>query len=218
MFRWALLVVALYGLLLVVLTLLLLSVASNWPLNPLNLLGVWEYWAFIFVQLLCQAALLLVPVRHSRARPTSRISLLPALIGAGLLMGILALGASLALLGLVRGDEAWNSPAEAWGPLVVGGLVWFGWSVMFFRLSRRDPLDVVSRQCRMLLKASILELLVAVPTHVVVRHRDYCCAGFLTFVGLVAGISVMLASFGPGVYFLFLDRWKQLHPWQSKGD
>ena len=64
-----------------------------------------------------------------------------------------------------------------------------------------EPADLVSRQCRALLKGSVLELLVAVPTHVVARYRDYCCAGFLTFIGLTMGVSVMLFAYGPAVFF-----------------
>jgi hypothetical protein len=54
--------------------------------------------------------------------------------------------------------------------------------------------------------------LIAVPTHVVVRCRDYCCAGFLTFIGLTMGVSVMLFAYGPAVFFLYVERWKRLHP------
>jgi hypothetical protein len=57
-----------------------------------------------------------------------------------------------------------------------------------------------------LLRGSILELLIAVPSHVIVRQRDDCCAPFATFWGIVTGISVMLISFGPGVLFLFAAR------------
>ena len=63
-----------------------------------------------------------------------------------------------------------------------------------------------------MLRGSILELLVAVPTHIVARSRDYCCAGFMTFIGLTLGISVMLFSYGPAVFFLYVDRWRRLHP------
>ena len=85
--------------------------------------------------------------------------------------------------------------------------------MIFFRLSRRaEPKDLVSRLCKYLLKGSILELLIAVPTHIVARCRDYCCAGIMTFIGLTLGTSVMLFSFGPGVFFLFVARWRRLHP------
>lgn len=85
---------------------------------------------------------------------------------------------------------------------------------LHFRCLARGPVrsDLVRCQCRLWLKGSILELLVAVPTHVVARHRDYCCAGFLTFCGIVFGAAVMLLSSGPGVFFLFVERWKRLHP------
>jgi len=74
---------------------------------------------------------------------------------------------------------------------------------------------LLSRQCSLLLKGSILELLIAVPTHIVARCRDYCCAGFMTFIGLTMGVAVMLFSFGPAVFFLYADRWKRLHPQRS---
>jgi hypothetical protein len=67
-----------------------------------------------------------------------------------------------------------------------------------------------------MLRGSILELLVAVPTHIVARSRDYCCAGFMTFIGLSLGISVMLFSYGPAVFFLYVDRWRRLHPAQAR--
>ena len=57
-----------------------------------------------------------------------------------------------------------------------------------------------------------VELLIAVPTHVVARCRDYCCAGLMTFIGLTMGVSVMLFAYGPAVYFLFAERWRRLHP------
>ena len=73
-------------------------------------------------------------------------------------------------------------------------------------------MDVVTRQCRLLFRGSVLELFVAVPTHVVARVRDYCCAGTWTFIGIATGLAVMLFAFGPAVFFLFVARWKRLHP------
>jgi hypothetical protein len=87
------------------------------------------------------------------------------------------------------------------------------WVFVFWRLSRKSqPESVVFRQCRYLLDGSILELLIAVPTHIVARSRNYCCAGFMTFLGIALGVSVMLFSFGPAVFFLYVDRWRRLHP------
>jgi hypothetical protein len=66
----------------------------------------------------------------------------------------------------------------------------------------------MSRICRFLVAGSILELLVAVPAHVLARSRSYCCAGAGTFWGIATGISVMLLAFGPAVFVLFARRYK----------
>jgi hypothetical protein len=58
----------------------------------------------------------------------------------------------------------------------------------------------------------VLELLIAIPSHIVVRNRHVCCADIATFIGISFGISVMLLSFGPVLFFLFADRWRRLHP------
>jgi hypothetical protein len=34
----------------------------------------------------------------------------------------------------------------------------------------------------------------------------------MTFIGLSLRISVMLFSYGPAVFFLYVDRWRRLHP------
>ena len=87
-------------------------------------------------------------------------------------------------------------------------LVWILWALIFFRWSRNtEPAAFIDKQCRFLFAGSVLELLVAVPTHIIARGRDYCCAGFSTFLGLTLGLAVMLFSFGPGVLFLYIQRW-----------
>ena len=220
--RWAFLVVGLYGLILVVLTLpvILLAFAGQVHVREaFDAYGVWQYWLWISVMMLGQAALLAVPVSLANRRPVARRSLLLPVSAAGLMMGCMAAGAAYASYEFnfqdrsFDGPKVWGMEWPWWSGVAVAMLVWTGWSVMFYRLSRNHlPQDVVSRQCKLLLKGSILELLVAVPTHLVARHRDYCCAGFMTFLGIVFGISVMLFSFGPAVFFLFVERWKRLHP------
>ena len=83
-------------------------------------------------------------------------------------------------------------------------------------MSHQTPAaDIVTRQCRWLIKGSILELLIAVPSHIYVRGRNDCCAGFATFFGITMGISVMLLSFGPAVFLLYRARMLRLKKAQA---
>jgi len=218
--RWALVVVLLYGLALVALTLPVLMAAFAPELDLSVMAGVfgqWEYWVWLGVMLLCQAGLLLVPVGVASGRPVSRRSLLAPVCVTGLLIGALVTGAVLAVFETVLN---WNTPrggsveGEIYHLVIataIGIAIWVFWTIAFYRLSRdKEPAGVVTRMCRYLLGGSILELLVAVPTHIIARCRNYCCAGFMTFLGIVFGISVMLFSFGPGVFYLYVGRWRRL--------
>lgn len=90
---------------------------------------------------------------------------------------------------------------------------WLAWGFLFHHVaSQDDPESWIKRMVRWLVRGSILELLIAVPCHVVVRCRDTCCAQFATFWGIVTGLSVMLMAFGPGVFFLFAERARRLQP------
>ncbi len=93
------------------------------------------------------------------------------------------------------------------------GVCWLVWGLVFHRYVREDDPDVLlKRSVQWLMRGSALELLIAVPCHVIVRQRDVCCAPIATFWGIALGVSVMLLSFGPGVYFLFADRMRRLKP------
>ena len=216
--NWALVVAALYFLALAALTAPAIALAFCTGKNGIHfgeafaVYGMWPYWVWLAVMVLGQAALLALPVRLASRRPVTRGSLVPPVIATGLMTGGLLVGAVLSLLEFVYADKGIKDRA-GWLTLGAGAALWIGWSIVFYRTSRReDPGDVLTRQCRWLLKGSVLELLIAVPTHIVARSRDYCCAGIMTFVGLTMGISVMLFSFGPAVFFLLLARWRRLHP------
>lgn len=213
--RWVILVAVLYALMLAVLALPVFLLAFV-PEHPSakdvgDFFGAWQLWLWLAVMGLAQAAMLAVPVQFATRRPMARRPLALSVAAGALMMGALVTGAILALEEFFLRDKApdWS----AWAAIALGVLAWAVWGWVFYRLGRNsEPRDFVTRQCRWLLKGSILELLIAVPTHIVARCRNYCCAGLMTFVGLALGMSVMLFSFGPGVFFLFLARWRRLHP------
>jgi hypothetical protein len=220
--KWAWIIAGLYGLILMALT-VPVTAAAFFSTKPegmklreiVQLYQTWQYWVWIGLMILAQAALLRVPVDAASRRPMARRSLWLTVGAAGLMMGSLLLGAAYSIFEFIFRDKG---PPEqlGWAAVGLGLVIWIVWAALFYRSGKeRDPEGAVSRQCRLMLKGSVLELLIAVPTHIVARSRDYCCAGFMTFFGLTMGISVMLFAFGPAVFFLYADRWRKLHPGQT---
>jgi hypothetical protein len=210
--RWALTVVGLYALLLLAMAAPLAAIAFQQPLwGAFGIYVTWPFWLWLDVMIIAQAALLVIPVAKQNRRPVRRRSLWLTMLACGLMMGFLALAAVASVHEFATREPLGG--AGFWLALAAGLAVWSGWAAVFYIYSRRrEPNGIVATQCRLLLSGSILELLIAIPTHIVARSRDYCCAGIMTFLGLVFGISVMLFAFGPGLYFLFLARWRQVRP------
>jgi WD40 repeat protein len=99
------------------------------------------------------------------------------------------------------------------GAVGMTAIFWCFWGMVFYRRAKNDdPKSLVKRCTQWLLRGSILELLVAVPSHIIVRRRDDCCAPLGTFWGITTGISIMLLCFGPGVFFLFVERINRKRP------
>ena len=100
-----------------------------------------------------------------------------------------------------------------WAVLATLVTLWSVWFIVFSRFAAAHaPESLVNRAARWLLCGSILELLIAVPSHIMVRRRDDCCARVSTFWGIATGISVMLIAFGPAVFLLFARRMRRLQP------
>jgi hypothetical protein len=221
--RFAVIAVLLYGAILALLTLPMLLDAF-YPSIPFKDLASayasWRYWVIIVIMMACQAALLGIPVSAAGKRPVSKKPVMFSVIASGFLAAFLVFGIVAAAI-----ETFTEEPVAALSILDMSGgkttyfglagfiIVWLIWGAVFYRWSRKlEPKVFVEKQCRLLFRGSVLELLIAVPTHILARSKDYCCAGFSTFVGIALGISVMIISFGPGIFFLYADRWKKLHP------
>lgn len=203
--RWVLLTILLYLLCLSVLTVPLFLAFSG---KDSELLLVFYGW-FVPILVLVQGVLLLVPIAVIRERPIKRRNIiLSAVIGA-IPMAALALGFFGSLALMVWGENAVDEYLYDWSALIIPAIFWLVWGIVFYKsFSSEDPNTFTSNLTRWLLRGSILELIVAIPSHIISRHRHECCAPPFTLLGIATGIAIALMSFGPGVFFLFAQRIK----------
>jgi hypothetical protein len=200
--KWVYAVVAVYLLLL----LGLLSMPLWGRLLDNSDSDIKQFATCIVVLVLCGASLMIVPVRAVASRPTNRRSIWIPIVGSGLLMAILFMFAGFALSEYA--DEKMDS-AEAIP--VAAACVWILWTGIFIPMAFAfDPTSIGMKLHRLLIAGSLMELLIAVPCHIVVRRRPDCCAGIVTGMAICVGVGVMLVSFGPSVFLLFYRRRKQI--------
>jgi RsiW-degrading membrane proteinase PrsW (M82 family) len=216
--RWALVVVLLYALIFLVLTLpvTIVSPYDIWTVEnikemPKGIFTSWQFWIGMVLVLLTQIALLVIPVRKAEGRPITKRTVIAPIVASAFLIGLLAGGLFLAVTETIRGESFPEEEIWLWLAGVIFITIWVVWAIIFYRWSKKlEPLNLVEKMCRLFFRGSILELLVAVPTHIVARYKNYCCAGFGTFFGITFGLAIMLLSFGPGVFFLYKERWQKL--------
>jgi hypothetical protein len=208
--RWVHAVVTVYLVLLA--ALLTLPVWGSWLVNGASFPSLGDLgWVAIWMGVLwgCGASLILIPVRAVRRRPMTRRSIWFPLIGSGLFAGLLSVGGSLALCEYLRRTDT----VAGWAIIVAGAVTWVAWSVLFALIAFSGRERAIGMTLhRWLIAGSVLELLVAVPTHVLVRRRPECCAGFWTGAGICLGVAVMIISFGPSVLLLYYRRRMQITP------
>lgn len=211
--KWPFVVAVLYGSVLLALFVPLFFVAFLGDSEVAKITEVFAsiwLWVPLAIMVAAQFALLRTPVAIAARRPVTRRPLLVTLIAAAFMMGMLVVGVAGCIYEFLAKDV---DIVETWWLLVVGGASWAFWAVYFYRSTSLEAPDrTINRLRRFMWSGSILEFLVAVPTHIIARNRDYCCAGYLTFIGLTCGLSVMLFAFGPALFFLFVERWRRLHP------
>jgi hypothetical protein len=221
--RWYVIVTFLYGLLFITLTFPIMkfalqSISEIFSGNiieslksDLSVFTETFVWSWLLIIVLAQAAFLTVPVAIAAKRPVKKRSIISTVIAASFMMALLIAGVTISFSELIASAEP--STGLWWISLAVLLLSWLIWGAIFWQWSKgTTPENLVKRQRRYLFHGSILELLIVVPTHIVVRQRDYCCAGFGTFTGIACGIAVMLFAFGPGILYLYASHWHKLHP------
>ena len=217
--NWGIVVTAFYALALMGLLVpggLLLAAWPNVP-DVLDFYGSalrsWLAWTWVVILVGGQALLLFLSVDTSRKKLKPRQHILVSVSMAAILFALLAVAAICALVAGVGGDDtpAWrlvDSELEALTWLLA---LWLLWGLAFYLYARGTP-ERAARVLGWLFRGSVLELLIAVPAHVIVRQREDCSAPVVTSFGIVTGLAVMLLSFGPSILFLYrkrLERYRQ---------
>ncbi len=164
----------------------------------------WFVWISAGMVVLGEILLLWLSVDTTKKRLRPRTHVLVSATTTALLVALLTFSALMAFAAVLwddRFDQRVNTP-EMLGAFLIP---WLVWGILFYRFSR-DADDAVTRAVSWLMRGSVLELLIAVPSHVIVRRRNDCSAPMVTGYGIATGIAVMLLSFGPGVLLLYKKR------------
>jgi hypothetical protein len=168
--------------------------------------GDWILSLLVAAVLASQALLLFLSVDTSQRRLKPHAHILVSCVAAAVLTALLTSGIVWSLGFAIRGESFWKSFFDKEGNLLLfWGALWVLWGLVFY-LYLRNSSAVVTRLISWLLKGSVLELLIVVPCHVIVRRRHDCSAPAATSFGIATGIAIMLLSFGPSVLFLYKKR------------
>ena len=210
--KWAFVTIVLYAIFLFV---------FSWPVGLLcgggslvaDFYSAWWGWVIFSFFVLAQVILLVFPVKSQWPDKLKKHHVLfPIIIGA-FFMGVLLAGIITSVLVVIFGDDA----GLTWNFLIGLSLVILSWIFWFFRFKEfaknsENPRSLMGGITKRLFRGSLAELLVAVPSHILVRWRGDCSAPYASFIAIAVGFAVLLLSFGPGVFYLFAARKERMMP------
>lgn len=166
----------------------------------------WRVWVPLGIFLAGQPLLLFLSVDTSFKHLKPRAHILVSCTVAALLFAVLTAAGiwsfGVGVSGDTFGDTYFSAERNVWGFCFV---LWLLWGILFY-FYFRDSSAIVTRLLSWLLKGSVLELLIAVPCHIIVRRRHDCSAPIVTSFGIATGLAIMLLTFGPSVLFLYKKR------------
>jgi hypothetical protein len=173
----------------------LLQIPSN---SEDLIIQIWfALWFLILIA--GQATLLFVSVDTSIQRLKPRRHILVSIATVFTLVALLIASVVMSIDAAINGDSAASYGLWAVVPF------WLVWGLVFYRY-KAGMADNLGSVTSWLIKGSILELLIVVPCHIIVRQRGDCCAPGITAFGIATGIAIMLLAFGPSVLFLYQKR------------
>jgi hypothetical protein len=216
MLKWSILITASYALILLLLLVPGFIALSGLPSDSSDSSDNLYTSAIILIPvgilLLGQALLLFLSVDTSRRLLKPRAHIFVSYAVTAFFMAVLTSAAIWSLGFAAKGSKFGNTYTNV--ILIFCATLWWFWGV-FFYLYFRESSAAVTRLVSWLLKGSVLELLIAVPCHVIVRGRKDCSAPIVTSFGITTGLAIMLLSFGPSVLFLYKKRLDSYPPGPS---
>ena len=140
-------------------------------------------------------------------RPIRRRRLIAPVFLSGLMMAILIVSISFSFIELIKLESAEWDEYAFW---LILGTSWLIWGIVFYlKYIETERFSTLKKLITTIIAGSLIELLAAVPSHVIVSRRPGCLVGIFTALGISGGILVMFWAFGPGILLIFLhDRYK----------
>lgn len=174
---------------------------DEWTIDQLAA-GIW-----VGILVLGEALLILLSVDSGARRFRQRRHLAFTATLAGFLIAVLFASAavSFAIAMKMSDDVLFRGGDPLTLSLATFGALWCLWGSLFYVHYRGSP-EPVAAAVGWLLTGSVLELLIAVPSHIVVHRRNDCTEPAVTSYGVVTGLAVMLLAFGPGILALYRKR------------
>ncbi len=151
------------------------------------------------------ALLIFLSVDTFQKRLRAKRRLRASIIATGFLLSLLVLGATSSILIAFVGDGIFD--LLLWLCVFIAVALWITWGFIFHKRIQQGKLDQDYKWSTIWLKrGSVLELLIAVPSHIISRSRDDCCAPMINGIGICVGLSIMLFSFGPAILLLYKEK------------
>lgn len=167
---------------------------------------VWPELVLLAITLSSLALFILGVGHRDLCRPIRRPRLLMPVAAASFMLAVLAGGLTLAFAELLRFDDKQDSSGWEWVGWATLLATWIFWGVLLYAYTRNlQRYQAIFQLAKLVFAGSVAEMLAAVPSHLIVSRRPGCLVGLATAIGIAAGIYVMMWSFGPAIFLLFLQ-------------
>jgi hypothetical protein len=177
----------------------------------------WPAIILLAVTLVSLALFILGAGHEDLCRPIRRPRLLMPVAAASFMLAVLVGGLMMAFGELFR----WDGDTEGGWPLIWGVLLasWIFWGVLLTVYTRNlQRYHAIFQLARLVFAGSVAEMLAAVPSHLIVSRRPGCLVGLATAIGILSGLYVMIWSFGPAIFLLFLQEGRRHQAEETAAD